>query len=60
MTRTSALAWAWSLVRLDFAGVAFAAIFFCLSLTPSLLPRDWIIGGVFGGSNAAIGYGIRV
>jgi uncharacterized membrane protein len=60
MTRTSALAWAWSLVRLDFAGVAFAAIFFCLSLTPSLLPRDWIIGGVIGGINAAIGYGIGV
>ena len=60
MTRTSVLAWAWSLVRLDFVGVAFAAIFFCLSLTPSLLPRDWIIGGVIGGINAAIGYGIGV
>ena len=60
MTRTSALTWAWSLVRLDFVGVAFAAIFFCLSLTPSLLPRDWIIGGVIGGINAAIGYGIGV
>jgi uncharacterized membrane protein len=60
MTRSSAAAWAWSLVRLDFAGVAFAALFFCLSLTPSLLPRDWIMGGVIGGINAAIGYGIGV
>jgi uncharacterized membrane protein len=60
MTRTSVLTWAWSLVRLDIVGVAFAAIFFCLSLTPSLLPRDWIIGGVIGGINAAIGYGIGV
>ncbi len=60
MTNAPVLAWAWSLVRLDFTGVAFGAIFFCLSLTPSLLPRDWIIGGVIGGINAAIGYGIGV
>ncbi|MGI9254687.1 MAG: alpha/beta-hydrolase N-terminal domain-containing protein, partial [Thermomicrobiales bacterium] len=60
MTRESAAGWAWSLVRLDFTGLAFAALFFCLSLTPSLLPRDWIIGGIIGGINAAIGYGIGV
>jgi len=60
MTRTSVLAWGWSLVRLDFAGVLVGALFFCLSLTPSLLPRDWIMGGVIGGINAAIGYGIGV
>ena len=35
------LDWAWGLVRLDFVGVAFGALFFCLSLTPSLLPREW-------------------
>lgn len=56
----SGLAWAWSLVRLDFTGAAFAAMFFCLSLTPSLLPRDWIMAGVIGGINAAIGYAIGV
>ncbi len=40
------LVWAWSLVRLDFFGVAFGALFFCLSLTPpSLLPRDWLFAG---------------
>src|SRR4029078_13104941 len=50
--------WAWSLVRLDFVGVAFGALFFCLSLTPSLLPRDWLFQGLIGGLNAAIGYGI--
>jgi uncharacterized membrane protein len=60
MTRSSAAAWAWSLVRLDFTGVAVAALFFCLSLTPSLLPRDWLTGGIIGGINAAIGYGIGV
>ena len=54
------LLWAWSLVRLDFVGVAFGALFFCLSLTPSLLPRDWLFQGLIGGLNAAIGYGIGV
>jgi uncharacterized membrane protein len=52
--------WAWSLVRLDFGGVAVATVFFCLSLTPSLLPRDWLFQGVIGGINASIGYAIGV
>jgi uncharacterized membrane protein len=52
--------WAWSLVRLDFVGVTFGALLFCLSLTPSLLPRDWLFQGLIGGLNAAIGYGIGV
>ncbi|MCV7069097.1 alpha/beta-hydrolase family protein [Mycolicibacterium farcinogenes] len=54
------LRWAWGLVRLDFAGIAVGALFFCLSLTPSLLPRDWLFAGLIGGINAAIGYGIGV
>lgn len=54
------LRWAWSLVRLDFVGIAVGALFFCLSLTPSLLPRDWLFAGLIGGINAAIGYGIGV
>lgn len=58
--RQSLLDWAWSLVRLDFAGLAFGALFFSLSLTPSLLPRDWLFAGIIGGINAAIGYGIGV
>jgi uncharacterized membrane protein len=52
------LVWAWSLGHLDFVGVAFGALFFCLSLTPSLLPRDWLFQGLIGGLTAAIGYGI--
>ncbi len=60
MTRSSVIGWAWSLVRLDVTGVVVAAVFFCLSLTPSLLPRDWLTGGIIGGINAAIGYGIGV
>lgn len=47
-------------MSLDIVGVAFAALLFCLSLTPSLLPRDWVSAGVIGGVNAAIGYGIGV
>ena len=40
--------WAWSLLRLKFVGIAFGALFFCLSLTPSLLPRDWVFQGLIG------------
>ncbi|MEB3030219.1 alpha/beta hydrolase [[Mycobacterium] nativiensis] len=54
------LVWAWSLLRLRFVGVGFGALFFCLSLTPSLLPRDWLFQGLIGGINAAFGYGLGV
>ena len=54
------LVWAWSLVRLDFVGIAFGTLFFCLSMTPSLLPRDWLFQGIISGINAAIGYGLGV
>ncbi|MFC9550256.1 alpha/beta hydrolase [Rhodococcus sp. NPDC056960] len=46
----------WHFLRLDFTGIAFATLFFCWSLTPSLLPRDWLFQGLIGGINAAIGY----
>jgi uncharacterized membrane protein len=52
--------WAWSLLRLKFVGIAFGALFFCLSLTPSLLPRDWVFQGLIGGINGAFGYGLGV
>lgn len=58
--RHALLVWAWRLLRLDFVGVAFGALFFCLSLTPSLLPRDWLFQGLIGGINAAFGYGLGV
>jgi uncharacterized membrane protein len=48
------------LLRLDVAGVAAAVLFYGLSLTPSLLPRDWLTGGVISGISAAIGYGMGV
>ena len=59
-TRHPLLRWAWGQVRLDFTGFAVGALFFCLSLTPSLLPRDWLFAGLIGGLNAMIGYGIGV
>jgi uncharacterized membrane protein len=52
------IVWAWGLVRLNFVGVATGALFFCLSMTPSLLPRDYLFQGVIGGICASIGYGI--
>ncbi len=54
------LVWAWGLLRLKFVGVVFGALFFCLSLTPSLVPREWLFQGLIGGVNAAFGYGLGV
>ncbi|MCW2560836.1 MAG: putative rane protein [Mycobacterium sp.] len=59
-TRHPLLLWTWGLVRLDFVGLAFGTLSFCLSLTPSLLPRDWLFAGLIGGINASIGYAIGV
>lgn len=56
--RTSLQVWLRSLIRLDSLAVATGALFFCLSLTPSLMPRGWFIAGLISGINAAIGYGI--
>ncbi|MDH6676629.1 putative membrane protein [Rhodococcus sp. LBL1] len=50
--------WAWGLLHLDFTGIAFGTLFFCWSLTPSLLPRDWLFQGLIGGISAAIGYAV--
>ncbi|MFC7956260.1 alpha/beta hydrolase [Rhodococcoides kroppenstedtii] len=55
-----AVVWAWGLLRLDVTGLAFAALFFCWSLTPSLLPRGWLFQGIVSGITAAIGYGVGV
>nr|WP_238559096.1 alpha/beta hydrolase [Rhodococcus rhodnii] len=46
----------WDYLRLDYTGIAVGSLFFCWSLTPSLLPRDWLFQGLIGGINAAIGY----
>ncbi|MEL7210705.1 MAG: alpha/beta-hydrolase N-terminal domain-containing protein, partial [Actinomycetota bacterium] len=43
---------------LCFGGLVGALVFFCLSLTPSLLPRGWIMQGVVSGITVAVGYGL--
>ncbi|WP_243655031.1 alpha/beta hydrolase [Nocardia alba] len=42
----------------DYVGLIVATLFFGLSLTPSLLPRDWFFQGLLSGINATIGYGL--
>jgi uncharacterized membrane protein len=43
---------------LSIPGLLFGTIFFAMSLTPSLLPRGWIMQGVLSGLCMAAGYGI--
>lgn len=47
-------------LRLDFEGVVGGLVFFCLSCTPSLLPRGYVLQGVVSGISFAIGYGLGV
>lgn len=47
-------------LHLDFSGIVGGLIFFCLSLTPSLLPRGYFLQGVVSGISVAIGYGLGV
>jgi uncharacterized membrane protein len=44
--------------RLCFGGLAGALLFFCLSLSPSLLPRGYVLQGIISGVTAVIGYGL--
>ena len=44
--------------RLSLTGFCFAVLFFCASLTPSLMPRAWYLQGVVSGLTAVIGYGL--
>jgi uncharacterized membrane protein len=48
------------LKRYTFSGLVGANLFFCLSLTPSLLPRDSLIQGLISGVLTATGYGLGV
>jgi uncharacterized membrane protein len=52
------LFWPWK-VR-SFVGLVVGALFFAVSLTPSLLPRDFTVQGVLSGCALAAGYGIGV
>ncbi|WP_044302663.1 alpha/beta hydrolase [Rhodopirellula sallentina] len=44
----------------SFVGLVFATLFFCGSVTPSLLPRPYFVQGVLSGFSLAIGYGVGV
>ncbi|RJO78874.1 hypothetical protein D5S18_04145 [Nocardia panacis] len=46
------------IVDLNYVGLVVATVFFALSVTPSLLPRDWLFQGLISGVNAALGYGL--
>jgi uncharacterized membrane protein len=46
--------------RYGYVGLITATAFFCLSLTPSLLPRGYLFQGLISGLLAAIGYGFGV
>ncbi|MBF6355940.1 alpha/beta hydrolase [Nocardia higoensis] len=45
-------------IDLNYVGIVVATLFFALSVTPSLVPRDWLFQGLISGVNAALGYGL--
>ncbi|WP_330182595.1 alpha/beta hydrolase [Nocardia sp. NBC_01503] len=45
-------------IRPNYTGVVVGAIFFAWSVSPSLLPREWIFQGLVSGISAVIGYGV--
>ncbi len=46
------------IIDLNYVGLVVATLFFALSVTPSLVPRDWMFQGLISGINAALGYGL--
>jgi uncharacterized membrane protein len=44
--------------RYRFSGLVMAVVMFCLSLTPSLLPRSYLFQGLISGVLTAVGYGL--
>ncbi len=48
------------LARFSMAGLTGALICYCLSLTPSLLPRAWFLQAVMSGITTVIGYAVGV
>jgi len=45
---------------LNYVGLFIGAIFFAFSLTPSLLPRPFLVQGLLSGVSSAVGYGLGV
>ncbi|MGK5113921.1 alpha/beta hydrolase [Geodermatophilus sp. CPCC 205506] len=52
--------WRRRLPRYTWSGTLGALLFGCSSLSPSLLPRGWLLQGLIAGITAAIGYGAGV
>jgi uncharacterized membrane protein len=52
------LAWYWS--TFSYVGLAVATLFFAASLTPSLLPRTFLVQGILSGFALGVGYGLGV
>ena len=46
------------IIGLNYVGLVVATVFFAWSVTPSLLPRDWLFQGLISGLNGVIGYGV--
>jgi uncharacterized membrane protein len=44
----------------SYVGLAVATLFFAASLTPSLLPRNFLVQGILSGFALAVGYGVGV
>lgn len=44
----------------SFVGLIFATLFFSASVTPSLLPRNYMVQGLLSGFSLAIGYGVGI
>ncbi len=44
----------------SFVGLVFATLFFAASVTPSLLPRHYVVQGLMSGLAIAVGYGVGV
>lgn len=49
---------AWREIDLNYVGLIVGGLFFAWSVTPSLLPRDWLFQGLISGINTALGYGV--
>ncbi|MGY1695627.1 alpha/beta hydrolase [Geodermatophilus sp. SYSU D00814] len=58
--RERARRWQRWLPRYTWSGTVGALLFGWASLTPSLLPRGWVLQGLITGITAAIGYGVGV
>ena len=58
--RQPARRWTLWLPRYPWSGTGGAVLLGCSSLTPSLLPRGWLLQGLLAGITAAIGYGLGV